>query len=113
MPHPSSATFWNLMDRWNVSNDQAMELVGYGGKLPTTDRRPRFRLSNEQALIVATLLEVDCALATAGLDPSWLHKQSGKGSRSPLDLIRAGAMDAVLRSLTQAALLASVQKKGR
>jgi hypothetical protein len=29
MPHPSSATFWDLMDRWDVSDDQATELVGY------------------------------------------------------------------------------------
>jgi hypothetical protein len=113
MPHPSSATFWDLMDRWDVADDQALELVGYDGKLPTTGRRPRFRLSTEQAGLVATLLEVDTALATAGLDPSWLHKRSGMGARSPLDLMRAGAMNEVLRSLTQAALLASVQKKAR
>ena len=62
MPRPSSVTFWDLMDRWDVSDDQAMELVGYEGKLPTTDRRPRFRLSTEQARIVATLSEVDSAL---------------------------------------------------
>ena len=76
MPQPSSTTFWDLMDRWDVPNDQALELVGYEGKLPTTDRRPRFKLSTEQARIVATLLEVDSALATAGLKPSWLHKRS-------------------------------------
>jgi hypothetical protein len=113
MPRPSGATFWDLMDRWGVSNDQAMELVGYEGRLPVTDRRPRFRLSTEQAGIVATLLEGDSSLTTAALDPSWLHKRPGKRSRSPLDLMRAGAMDKVLRSLTQAALLVSVQKKGR
>jgi hypothetical protein len=47
MPHPSSATFWDLMDRWDVAGDQALELVGYQRKLPTTDWRPRFRLSTE------------------------------------------------------------------
>jgi hypothetical protein len=99
--------------RWDVSDDQARELVGFEGKLPTTDRRPRFKLSTEQASIMATLLEVDSGLTTAGLEPSWLHKRSGKRSRSPLDLMRAGAVDEVLRSLTQTALLASVQKKGR
>ena len=88
-------------------------MVGYEGKLPTTDQRPRFKLSTEQAGIVATLLEIDSALTTAGLDPSWLHKRSGKRSRSPLDLMRARAVDEVLRSLTQTALLASVQKKVR
>jgi hypothetical protein len=113
MPHPSSATFWDLMTRWDVADGQALELVGYDGKLPTTGRRPRFRLSTEQARLVTTLLEVDRALATAGVDPSWLHKRSAMGARSPLDLMRAGAMDEVLRSLTQAALLASVQKKAR
>jgi hypothetical protein len=109
----SSATIWDLMDRWDVADDQALELVRYEGKLPTAGRRPRFRLSTEQAGLMVTLLEVDRALATAGLDPSWLHKRSGTGTRSPLDLMRAGAMDEVLRSLTQAALLASVQKKAR
>src|ERR1700722_8325368 len=39
MPRPSSVTFWDLMDRWDVSDEQALELVGYEGKLPTTDRR--------------------------------------------------------------------------
>jgi hypothetical protein len=46
-----------------------MELVRYEGKLPTTERRPRFRLSTEQARIVATLLEVDSALAIARVGP--------------------------------------------
>jgi hypothetical protein len=79
MSHPSNTTFWGLMDRWDVPNDQAMELVGYEGKLPTTERRPRFRLSPEEARIVATLLELDSDLATAGTrrgcanSPEWDH----------------------------------------
>jgi hypothetical protein len=99
MLHPSSATFWDLMDRWDVS------------RRPIGDRASGSRPS--RPVWWRLFLEVDTALATAGLDPSWLHKRSGTGTRSPLDLMRAGAMDEVLRSLTQAALLASVQKKAR
>jgi hypothetical protein len=76
------------MDRWQVPDDQALELVSYAGKLPTTGRRPRFRFAAEQAHIVSTLLEIDSALVTAGLEPAWLHKPS-KNTRSPLDLMRA------------------------
>jgi hypothetical protein len=113
MPHSSSATFWSLIDRWRVSDEQALELISYEGRLPTTGQRPRFRLSAEQASIVSTLLEIDTALAVAGIDPAWLHERSEKMARSPLDLMRAGAMDEVLRSLTQATLQASVARAGR
>jgi hypothetical protein len=108
MPHSSSAAFWSLIDRWRVSDEQALELISYAGKLPTTGRRPRFRLSAEQARIVSTLLEVDSALAAAGIDPVWLQRRSDEMPRSPLDLMRAGAIDEVLRSLTHATLQASV-----
>jgi hypothetical protein len=97
-----------LIDRWNVSDEQALELVNYEGPLPPTDRRPRFRLSTEQARIVSTLLEIDSALTTAGIDRTWLRKRSGKTRRSPLDLMRAGATDEVLRFLGQATLRASM-----
>ena len=113
MPHPSSATFWSLIDRWRVPDEQALELSSYEGKLPTAGRRPRFRLSAEQARTVSSLLEVDSALATAGIDPAWLHERSDQMPRSPLDLMRAGAMDEVRRLLTQAMLQASLAPAGR
>jgi hypothetical protein len=109
--HPSSATFWALIDRWRVSDEQALELISYEGKLTTG--RPRFRLSAKQASIVTALLEIDSALAAAGINPAWLHEPSDQMPRSPLDLMRAGAMDEVLRSLTQATLQASVARAGK
>jgi hypothetical protein len=99
-----------LIDRWRVSDEQALELISYEGKLAPTGRRPRFRLSAEQARTVSTLLEVDSALAAAGIDPAWLHKRSDEMPRSPLDLMRAGATEEVLRSLTRATLQASVAR---
>jgi hypothetical protein len=113
MPYPSSATFWSLIDRWRVSDAPALELIGYEGKLPTTERRPRFRLSAEQARTVSAMLEVDTALAAAGVDAAWLHRRSDEMPRSPLDLMRAGAMDEVLHLLTQTMLQASVAPAGR
>jgi hypothetical protein len=90
MSQPSNAAFWSLIERWRLSDEQALELISYEGKLPTNNRRPRFRLSAEQARLVATVLEVDSALATAGIDPVWLQQQSDKMPRTPLDLMRAG-----------------------
>jgi hypothetical protein len=113
MPHPSGATFWSLIDRWRVSDEQALELISYEGKLLATGRRPRFRLSAEQARTVSTMLEVDSAIVAAGIDPAWLHSRSDEMPRSPLDLMRAGAMDEVLRSLTRATLQACVARAGR
>jgi hypothetical protein len=113
MPHASSATFWSLIDRWRVPDEQALELISYEGKLPTTGRRPRFRLSAGQARTVSTMLEVDSAFATAGIDPAWLHRRSDEAPRSPLDIMRAGATDEVLRLLTRATLQASVVQAGR
>jgi hypothetical protein len=38
MSSPSSATFRSLINRWHVSDEQALELISYEGKLPTTAR---------------------------------------------------------------------------
>jgi hypothetical protein len=113
MPDPSSAIFWSLIDRWRVSDEQALELISYEGKLPTIGRRPRFRLSAEQARTVSALLEVDSALVAAGIDRAWLHRRSNEMPRSPLDLMRAGATNEVLHSLTRTTLQASVARGER
>jgi hypothetical protein len=73
MPHPSSATFWSLIDRWRVSDDQALELISYEGKLTTG--RPRFRLSAEQARTVSP-----CSRLTA-LSPPPASTRHGCTSR--------------------------------
>jgi hypothetical protein len=88
---PSSATFWTLMERWQVPDDQALELIAYEGKLPTTGKRPRFKLSITQAEIVSSLVEIDIALTAAGMDAEWLRKPMSDTDRAPLDLLRAGA----------------------
>ena len=57
MPPPSASMFWALMDRWRMSDNEALELVSYDGKLPSPGKRPRFRLSPDQRRVMAVLLE--------------------------------------------------------
>ncbi|MEA2729976.1 MAG: hypothetical protein QOD93_4262 [Acetobacteraceae bacterium] len=110
---PTSATLWSLMDRWQIPDEEALELVGFEGKLPTTSRRPRFKLSPEQERTVSTLPEIDTALSAAGFDGSWLSRKHKRARRTPLDLMRAGTMDEVLPLITATMVRASVRKKAR
>lgn len=84
--------------------------MAYDGKLPTAGARPRFKLSQEQERIVAELLEIDNAISTAGLGVAWLKREDRQTGRTPLDLMRAGAMDQVRPLITAATLRASVRK---
>ena len=55
MSQPSSAAFWSLIEPWRLSDEQALELISYEGKLPTNNRRPRFRLSADFQLTFTPL----------------------------------------------------------
>jgi hypothetical protein len=104
MPAASSATFWLLMERWHVPDDQALKLIGFEGK-----PRRRFKFTPEQARTLSALLAIDSALELAGMDRAWLHSRSGRlRRRTPLERIQAGAADEVLRALAKEALAASV-----
>jgi hypothetical protein len=41
-------TFWSLMERWRVSDVEALELIEFWGKTGKSGRRPRFRLNTKQ-----------------------------------------------------------------
>jgi hypothetical protein len=108
---PSTATFWSLMDRWNIPDDQALELIAYDGKLPDSGKRPRFRLSHDQSEIVSSLLEIDFALDVTGLTPDWLSEPMPDTDRTPLDLMRAGAVDEFLDLLRKISFEASLRAR--
>ena len=92
------------MDRWQVPESQALKLIGYQGK-----PKKRFKLTNEQARILAAMRQIDDALTIAGIKPSWMHTRSARLRRqTPLERIEAGAVNEVLRILAREALLASV-----
>ena len=50
MAAASSATFWLLMERWHVPDDQALKLIGFEGK-----PRKRFKFTPEQARTLSAL----------------------------------------------------------
>ena len=52
LAHPSgtmsSREFWNLVGRLHLPDAEALELIGYAGKIGGSGKRPRFRLSTRQ-----------------------------------------------------------------
>src|SRR3954454_11361121 len=104
MPAASSATFWLLMQRWHVPDDQALKLIGFEGK-----PRKRVKLTPQQARTLSALLAIDSALELAEIDRAWLHRRCGRRRRrEALERIQAGTADEVLRVLAKEALAASV-----
>ena len=104
------------MDAWHVADAQALELIGYPGKLGRDGKRPRFRLTTLQAKRLGFLLEIDRALRAINLDPIvWIHrKQRGApfSGRSPLAFMICGeqaAMAEVVRVVAKMALRAAAK----
>jgi hypothetical protein len=85
----NSDTFWSLMDRWKVSEDRALSLIGHNdaGSNWVRRERPRFALSDQQAQVVSCLLEIDLTLTVAGVGEDQLHRRIAQPStcgESPL-----------------------------
>jgi hypothetical protein len=51
----SSRAFWELVDRLQIPDANALEVIGYPGKIGTTGKRPRFRLSTRQTKLALHL----------------------------------------------------------
>ena len=71
----SSTVFWSLMDRWGVSDLDALALLGHAGGLTQKGTRPRFKLSKAENEMMAQLQDIDAALDTLELEPrQWLRE---------------------------------------
>ena len=71
----TSTAFWTLMDRWEVPDLAALQLIGHPGGLSKKGTRPRFKMAGEEAEMMKLLVETDRALVALGLDPKfWLNK---------------------------------------
>ena len=71
----ASTPFWTLMDRWNIPDQAALDLIGHPGGLTKKGGRPRFKLVGEEAALLRSFQEIDAALRPLGLDPTvWLHR---------------------------------------
>jgi hypothetical protein len=113
----SSGTFWSLVDHWKMSDLDALQLIGHAGGLTQKGTRPRFKLSDSEAEVVAAMRALDATLAQLGLEPAkWLSKplrpDPFRGA-APRDVIRKGRLQGlreVSRYLTQMSLRLSLQQ---
>ena len=71
----TGAVFWRLVDRLNIPDAKALDLIGYPGKLPASGKRPRFHLTTLQTRRASFLPEIENALGAIGEDPSWLRRR--------------------------------------
>ena len=107
----NAKTFWRLMAEWEVSDEQALVLIGFDGRIGKSGKRPRFRLSTSQVRILEWLLEVSRVVGTMHGDAgTWLHRRnrsSPMNGRTPIDaMIEDGetAIATILRQLNREAM---------
>ena len=105
--------FWELMERWHVSDAVALELIGFAGKIGQSGKRPRFRFLPAHQQASSFMTEIDAALATIGEDAGWLHrKHRCLGGKTPITLMRddgLAGMEAVLQTIHRSALRSSLK----
>jgi hypothetical protein len=111
----SSAAFWRLVDRLQLPDAEALELIGYAGKLGPSGKRPRFRLSTRQTHLASYLPEIEVALQSIGEPTGWLLRPIRSApfhGRAPIRLMsergREGMGD-VLHFLNRAVLRQSLR----
>jgi hypothetical protein len=69
----SSTVFWSLVDRWALTDLDALRLLGHPGGLTKKGTRPRFRLAGAEAEMAMLLRTIDEALTTMGTEPrNWI-----------------------------------------
>ena len=111
----TSRAFWQAVDRLQIPDADALELIGYPGKIGSSGKRPRFRLTTHQTRLAGYLPEIEAALETAGLTPAWLLRRNRAApfsGRSPIKLMAErdgeGAAE-VLQFLNRAVLRKSLR----
>jgi hypothetical protein len=98
------------MEKWRIPDAISLELIEFAGKLGKNGKRPRFRFTTRQQRITSYLPEIDAALAAAGKDQNWLHRQIKTAPftrRSPIEhmLVRGPeGMSDVLQRLNREAM---------
>src|SRR4051812_11995803 len=72
----SSRAFWERVDQLQIPDTDALELIGYLGKIGPSGKRPRFRLSTRQTKLALYLPEIEAALQAIGEPPAWLRQRN-------------------------------------
>ena len=113
-PSIAGAAFWALMDRWQVPDEAALDLIA-GPSLTKTGKRPRFRLTGEQVERFTLLRQIDRhAVDVFGSAVKWLARTGTPAfaGRTPLEhMLRHGrtGITEVLRFLEMQAFKASLR----
>jgi hypothetical protein len=99
------------MDCWGIPDEQALALIDYPGRMPSSGKRPRFRPTTKQAKRLAFLREIELNLQIIfGEARSWLVRRQRAApfaNRTPLErMIQDGmpGMEDVLHTLHKLAL---------
>ena len=116
----ASTPFWALMDRWNIPDQAALDLIGHPGGLTKKGTRPRFKLAGEEAALLRSFQEIDAARGLLGLEPkTWLHqpiKAAPFDGATPADYLssrrKQGVQD-TLRFILQHGLRLSMSNSSR
>ena len=93
------------MGRWEVADADALQLMGFAGKIGKSGKRPRFRFLPAHKRATAFLVEIDIALEASGQSAEWLHRKiraAPFSGRSPFAVMKAegeGGLEKTLQYL--------------
>jgi hypothetical protein len=111
----TSRAFWQVVDRLQIADADALASIEYPGKIARTGKRRRFHLTTRQTKLAGYLREIEAALAAAGQTTAWLRRSIRSApfsARTPVKLMAEqpgeGAA-AVLQFLNRAALRKSLR----
>jgi hypothetical protein len=86
----TSRAFWQAVDRLQVRDGDALELISCPGKIELSRKRSRFPPTTHQTRLAGYLPEIEAALENAGLTPAWLlrgNRAAPFSGRSPIKLM--------------------------
>jgi len=110
----TSTVFWALMDRWKLSDAEALNLIGHSSGLTKKGTRPRFKVAGKQAQLFGHLREIDAALSPLVKDSgAWMHKplkEAPLSGTTPLAYITQRGIEGA-RSVERAILMAGLQRR--
>ena len=110
----TSTVFWALMDRWKLSDVEALDLIGHPGGLTKKRTRPRFRVAGEEARLFGQLQEIESALSLLVTDTAaWMRrpiKDAPFRGQSPVSHITRNGLEGA-RAVARQVLMAGLQQR--
>jgi len=106
--------FWALMDRWKLADGEALELIGHPGGPTKAGKRPRFKVTGEEARLFGQLQEIEAALSLLVTDTAaWMRrpiKDMPLNGQSPVSYITRNGLEGA-RAVARQVLMAGLQQR--